>query len=135
MKVVFADSYFYLALLNPRDAGHEAASRAASEFVGKIVTSQWVLVEVGDAFSDPSHRPLFERLMATLSLNADVDIVAADDSWFRQGLELYQRRSDKKWSLTDCISFCIMESRSIRDALTGDRHFQQAGFSALLPTQ
>jgi len=135
MKLAFADSYFYLALLNPRDAGHEIASTVVAEFAGRIVTTQWILVEVGDAMSDPVHRPLFERLMVTLSSNSDVEVVPADESWFQRGFELYQRRPDKKWSLTDCISFCVMEHLSIRDAFTGDHHFLQAGFTPLLPTK
>lgn len=135
MKIAFADSYFYLALLNPRDAGHAIARNVAAEFDGRIVTTQWVLVEVGDAMSDPVHRPLFERLMVTLASNSDVDVVPADESWFHGGFALYQRRPDKKWSLTDCTSFCVMEHLKIREALTGDHHFLQAGFLPLLPTK
>ena len=48
------------------------------------------------------------------------------------GLALYANRTDKDWSLTDCISFVVMNERGITDALTGDHHFEQAGFAALL---
>jgi predicted nucleic acid-binding protein len=34
--------------------------------------------------------------------------------------------------MTDCISFVVMNDGGIRNALTGDRHFDQAGFNALL---
>jgi predicted nucleic acid-binding protein len=47
-------------------------------------------------------------------------------------LDLYRRRPDKAWSVTDCISFVVMEGDGIREALTGDQHFEQAGFVALL---
>lgn len=49
-----------------------------------------------------------------------------------QGIELYSQRPDKNWSLTDCISFQVMKSFGITEALTGDHHFEQAGFVALL---
>lgn len=42
------------------------------------------------------------------------------------------RCSDKDWSLTDCTSFVVMEAEGLKDALTGERHFEQAGFNALL---
>jgi hypothetical protein len=41
-------------------------------------------------------------------------------------------RPDKDWSLTDCISFVVMEDENIKEALTADHHFEQAGFVALL---
>jgi predicted nucleic acid-binding protein len=47
-------------------------------------------------------------------------------------LQLYRSRHDKEWSLTDCVSFVVMQDEGISDALTGDKHFEQAGFNALL---
>jgi predicted nucleic acid-binding protein len=40
--------------------------------------------------------------------------------------------ADKRWTLTDCVSFVIMRERYVSEALTGDKHFEQAGFVALL---
>jgi len=51
---------------------------------------------------------------------------------FSRGLLLFDSRADKEWSLTDCISFVVMEDRGLTDALTADHHFEQAGFRALL---
>ena len=51
---------------------------------------------------------------------------------FTRGLALYKERTDKEWSLTDCISFVIMRDLKLSAALTADRHFEQAGFMALL---
>jgi predicted nucleic acid-binding protein len=51
---------------------------------------------------------------------------------FAAGVELYGTRPDKEWSLTDCISFVVMKREGLTDALTGDRHFEQAGFKVLL---
>lgn len=49
----------------------------------------------------------------------------------QRGRRLYQERADKDWPLTDCISFIVMQDEGVRDALTADRHFDQAGFKAL----
>lgn len=83
--------------------------------------------------------PCIARLIARhfstlLPLCADEGVVLLppDQILFDAGLELYASRSDKEWSLTDCISFVVMRERGITDALTGDHHFEQAGFVALL---
>jgi predicted nucleic acid-binding protein len=62
----------------------------------------------------------------------DVEIVPATMEWFERGMELYEGRPDKEWSLTDCISFAVMTERGVSDALTNDHHFEQAGFRILL---
>lgn len=59
-------------------------------------------------------------------------IVAASPELMHRGIELYEARSDKDWSLTDCTSFIVMQDRGLTDALTGDHHFEQAGFRPLL---
>jgi len=41
-------------------------------------------------------------------------------------------RRDKPWSLTDCISFVVMEQLGLVDALSADHHFEQAGFNILM---
>jgi uncharacterized protein len=46
--------------------------------------------------------------------------------------KLFAERSDKGWSLTDCISIALMQERGLTQALTTDRHFEQAGFNVLL---
>ncbi len=50
----------------------------------------------------------------------------------RMGFDPYESRPDKDWSLTDCTSFIVMNEFNISNALTGDHHFEQAGFRALL---
>jgi len=47
-------------------------------------------------------------------------------------LALYARRADKDWSVTDCVSFVVMEEHGLKEALTADHHFAQAGFHTLL---
>ena len=61
-----------------------------------------------------------------------VTVIPASEGLFNRGRELFRSRPDKDWSLTDCISFVIMQDHGLRDALTGDHHFEQAGFVALL---
>ena len=132
MILTFADTYYYLALLNPRDANHGKALATSGQRQGKLVTTRWVLAEVGDAMAAPQHRPRFVNLMSTIESDADTNIVGATDSLFREGVALFGQRLDKDWPLTDCISFVVMQHHGIQEALTGDHHFEQAGLTALL---
>ncbi len=67
-----------------------------------------------------------------LRADPSIRIIPARRSVLESGWELYQKRIDKEWSLTDCISFLVMQKLRLADALTGDRHFEQAGFRMLL---
>ena len=67
-----------------------------------------------------------------LRANPNITITAASAELFERGCRLYADRPDKDWSLTDCISFVVMEEKAITEALTADHHFEQAGFNALL---
>jgi predicted nucleic acid-binding protein len=127
----FADTFYFLALLNPNDGAHSAAV-ANSSGPGGIVTTEWVLTELGDAMAHHPRRKGFLDLHRLLRSDADALIVPASADLFARGVELYALRADKDWSLTDCISFVVMQDHRLTDALTGDRHFEQAGFHALL---
>jgi predicted nucleic acid-binding protein len=70
-----------------------------------------------------------------LRSESTVKIIPSNAELFAAGVKLYAERPDKEWSLTDCISFVIMQQEGLSDALTGDRHFEQAGFRALLRRQ
>lgn len=131
MNVVFADTFYYLALLNPRDSAHQEALAISEQLTARLMTTQYVLTEVADAFAAPLERPKFLALLASLETDPDVSIFPASDELFKKGVELYRRRPDKDWPLTDCIGFVVMRENGIAEALTGDSHFKQAGFMPL----
>lgn len=133
MNMTFADTFYYLALLNPEDEAHEAALAATADRKGKLVTTQWVLTEVGDAFATPAYRQRFIQLVQMVEADPDTIVISASDEIFRDGVKLFSERPDKTWPLTDCISILVMERYNIKQVLTGDRHFVQAGFKLLLP--
>lgn len=132
MNRVFADTFYFLALLNAGDKAHARALAYTASFQGEIVTTAWVLTELGDAMSDPANRMEFVSTFKDLEADPQVRIVAADSILFQDGVKLFAARPDKEWSLTDCISFVIMTREGIAEALTGDHHFEQAGFIACL---
>jgi uncharacterized protein len=132
MKSTFVDTFFYLALILEDDQYHARAVAASASRRGRFLTTAWVLTEVADALCEPPQRRLFTELLALLRSDPNTEIVAADEAVFDRGADLYAHRPDKAWSLTDCISFVVMTERGLTEALTGDHHFEQAGFRALL---
>ena len=98
----------------------------------KLATTEWILAEVADALAASASRRLAVSFIRDLAQDPKVKIIPATTNLFQRGLQLYENRPDKQWSLTDCISFVTMQDEGITDALTGDEHFVQAGFKALL---
>ena len=129
---IFADTYFYLATLNPRDGTHARAVAAIRSIRGKIVTTDFVLLELADGMARGPARQAFLRALASLQADPQIEVVPVSKQLWNRGLQLYSTRPDKEWSLTDCISFIVMQDHGITEALTGDHHFEQAGFVALL---
>jgi predicted nucleic acid-binding protein len=132
MKAVFADTFFFLAAVNPRDAAHTRAITFVNQFDGQLVTTDWVLLEVANALAGGRNRAAVVELVNSLKGNPNVKLVPLDAGLQQRGFALYAQRLDKEWSLTDCITFLVMSDAGLTDALTEDHHFEQAGFSTLL---
>ena len=125
----FVDTSYFLALLIPNDENHAAAVAIATEGRELLITTDFVLIEVANHLSPPPSRGVFARFFYAISNEPRMNIVAASREWMRRGTDLYNARSDKGWSLTDCISFEVMREHGLTEALTADHHFTQAGFS------
>jgi predicted nucleic acid-binding protein len=132
MNFQFVDTHYLLALVNTRDKDHVAAVAHSRGRVGRLVTTTWVLVEFADALSAVGKRIRTAQFIRAFEAEPFVEVVPPTWGQFEQALDLYERRPDHDWSLTDCISFSLMLERGITDVLTADHHFEQAGFRALL---
>lgn len=135
MKRIFADTSYWIALLNPRDELHaRAVALAQSCSADQIVTSEMVLAELLNGFSDagPRLRGAASKAVRSLRNSPNVTVIPQTSEQFQRALGRYEERIDKDWSLTDCASFLIMEAEGIEAALTHDQHFAQARFQALL---
>jgi len=127
------DTSFVQALLNAADQHHSKALsflprlRAAKE----AWLTEAVLIEIGNALSS-WNRAAAVTFIEQAYTTANMRVVPVDSALLQRGLNLYRSRADKAWGLTDCISFVVMEEQQLTDAVTADRHFQQAGFQALM---
>jgi len=129
---VFADTYYYVALLSQRDAAHQLAVDVSRRLTGTVVTSAWVIQELADGLCQPPARLGFAKFLDALRADAHTLLVGPDAGIWWRAIDLYRARPDKAWSLTDGTSFVIMSDRALTQALTADHHFEQAGFVALL---
>lgn len=135
IRVVFVDTAYWVASINPRDQLHDKAGEVAAELGPcRLVTSDMVLTEVLNMFAEMGEHLRRVAAQAVLSILADpgIDVVPQTRRLFQEAFDLYRTRLDQDWSLTDCASFVIMRGRGITEALTPDRHYSQNGFQALL---
>jgi hypothetical protein len=132
---VFVDTSFFVALLNSNDTDHTQSlalqAQLAAEKTRKV-TSEYVLLELGDGLSRLRFRHLASRLIGLIYQDESFEVIPSSPQLFAQALSMFSERSDKEWGLTDCSSFVIMQETGLNVALTADHHFQQAGFRAAL---
>jgi predicted nucleic acid-binding protein len=99
---------------------------------GQVLTTDFVLVEFGNYLFRIKDRPFLEPVLHNIRTNPQYEIVPASRELLQRGIDRFIARTDKEWSLTDCISFVVMEGRGVTETLTSDADFAQAGFAALL---
>jgi len=135
MSTLFSDAVYWVALLNPQDQWHQTARGAAAEYASDpLVTTEPVLVEVLNFFAAfrAEMRQAAAGTVEDICEDERIDVVSSSHRIFTDGLSLYEARSDKNYSMVDCMSMHVMEERDLRDVLTHDQHFEQEGFNILL---
>lgn len=135
MNELFADSGYWIAMMNSRDQWNRAALIATDQIRGRrIITSEMVIVELlnGVARLGEQGRRQAVDMAQGLYLNPNVAVIEQSAQQLNAAIERYANRLDQPWSVTDCASFLIMEEMGIAEALAYDVDFVQAGFRALL---
>ncbi len=138
MRLVFADTLYWAAIVRPGDPWAEAAKRARSSLGATvIITTDEVLTEFLTSLSaggEQLRRKAVEMVRAILD-NPNVRVLPQSRDSFLRGVELFGQRLDKQYSLTDCVSMNAMRAESLMDVLTNDHHFAQEGFAVLIPSK
>jgi predicted nucleic acid-binding protein len=132
MKSVFADTSFFIAFLVAHDQHFAQAHEFAEAYTRWLVTTTGVLTEAANFLARSRLRKQLVETVDELRTNPHVEVVAESPELWDRAFNLYAARPDKSWSLTDCLSFVVMQDRGLTEALTADRHFEQAGFEILL---
>ena len=127
----FADAWYFIALLEPRDTHHRNARQLRKRTAhAPVTTHDAVLTEVLAYFSDEGSRGRILAAQTVRQAFAEMEVVASSDL-FLPALDRYEARPDKEYSLVDCMSMVLMEQRGIHHVLTNDHHFAQAGFTVV----
>ena len=132
MRPVFVDTSFYVALISPADQFYEPARQWMAQGFPKLVVTELIFVELANFFSKGPGRRIVRDLVGEIRSDPSTEVVAFSSELLDRALGLYDQRPDKEWSLTDCISFVVMNEKGITEALSADHHFEQAGFRTLL---
>ncbi len=135
MKQVFADTFFFVALLDRNDDWHERARLASLMLEDTlVVTSDAVIVEFVNFFSNHNaeiRRRVVKQVHRILAA-PEFEVLPMTRTAMLAGLSLHAQRPDRGYSLTDCISMQMMRELGLFDILTHDHHFAQEGFVPLL---
>ena len=126
MRIVFADTLYWIALTNSRDQWHQRAVSINAEFSeARLVTTDSVLTELANFFAEYGEVMRGKVALAIRSVLSDeeVEVLSESRQTFLDGLMLYESRSDKAYSLTDCIAMNVMSKCGITDVLTHDTQF------------
>ncbi len=135
-RAVFADTFYWIALIFPRDAFHTAVSSFSLTLRSvRLVTTDEVLSEVLSRFADlgPFWRAKVAALVHAVRSDPDVDVLPQTRADFDAALALYEARPDKEYSLTDCRSMLALRVLGLTEVLSNDHHFTQEGFTILFP--
>ena len=119
-------------MTNPEDQWHQEAVAARERLPDKhLTTTEDVLVGFLTYFG--AHGAEVRRTAALIARAIldypEVEVVLHTTDLFLDGLELYEKRLDKSYSLVDCMSMEVMRGRGLTDVLTHDHHFTQEGFN------
>ncbi|MDR3632923.1 MAG: PIN domain-containing protein [Isosphaeraceae bacterium] len=127
------DTVFVQALVSKRDQYHGLAVKHLPRLreAGEAVITEAVPVELAGGMCAIDRKAASEWINSCYR-TANMRVVATQTVLVKRALHLYETRLDKEWSLTDCISFVVMQDNGLTIALTADKHFVQAGFRALL---
>jgi uncharacterized protein len=94
----------------------------------RLVTTTFVFDEVVTFLNTKGQHARAVQVGKNLFTSPSLELIDVDRPLFDTGWEYFQQHHDKSYSLTDCISFVVMQRLGIRTAFTFDRHFRQAGF-------
>jgi uncharacterized protein len=134
VRPLFLDAGFVIALELEDDENHPQARGVwltVRHERRALLSTSLVVAEVVAFFSRRRRHDLAVAASRKMLFSPGMDLVHVAKPLFMEGWAYFQQRPDKDYSLTDCVSFVLMQERRVREALSFDHHFTQAGFVQL----
>jgi len=131
MEPIFVDTGAWYAYINAKDPDHFKVREFLDSFEEKLVTSSYIFDEIITlVLARLGHQKAVKVGQVLLNPKVvELMRVGAADEW--SAWQLFQQRSDKMYSFTDCTSFVLMRRLKLAKALTLDEHFAQEGFEVV----
>jgi len=132
VNTVFVDTSYLLALELAKDQNHPAAAQHWQQTLRalpQLVSTSYVFDETVTFFNRCGYHAKAVQVGNRLLHSPSVQFIHVDEALFYEGWAYFQKHQDKSYSLTDCISFIVMQQQNIGVAFAFDRHFVQAGFT------
>lgn len=134
MTSLFLDTGYIIALELADDQHHQEALahwKNLSLSLPPLVTTSYIFDEVVTFFNSRNHHGKAVEIGRRLLHSPSVQMIQVDRAMFYEAWEFFKKYQDKSYSLTDSVSFVVMQQLKIGTTLTFDRHFVQAGFNKL----
>jgi uncharacterized protein len=134
---VFVDTSGLYALADRRDSSHAPAKECVNRLLPsriRLVLTDYIIDESCTLAKIRAGGDAALRLLQIVERSRAFQICWIGIEYFDAAKAFFRRHSDHGYSFTDCASFVVMRQMGIREALTNDRHFSEAGFRALLRT-
>lgn len=131
---VFWDTSGFFALLDQQDAAHRRVVDWIESGAGRrpAVTTEWIVGETCTLLVARKRPHLVSAFLDRIERTTALQVINPDDVLVSTAKLFLRKQARQGYSFADCISFCVMRERRIREALTADEHFRQAGFIPLL---
>jgi uncharacterized protein len=134
-REIFVDTSGLYALVDRKDSHHVAAR----DLVGKLarsgtrlIVTDYVVAETVNLANARSGAHVAVRVLDLVEQSVGIRLEWIEPTRFDATKMFYRKHSDHNYSFTDCSSFVVMRELRVREALTSDGHFSEAGFETLL---
>ena len=135
VREAFVDTSILYALVDKRDSHHPAARDSVGSLLRanrRLVTTDYIVAESVNLANARSGTHVARRILELFERSAGIRIEWIGSLRFEQAKVFFRKHADHQYSFTDCSSFVVMHELQLTDALTTDRHFQEAGFHVLI---